>query len=385
MKAETLSTPDQSKSQALAALNKAALAISQDLELDQTLQHIVESARELVSANYAALGVFNNERELETFVFSGLESGETADIQSYPEGLGLLGAVLESPDPIRVSDVSRDARSAGIPQGHPPMTSFLGVPIATGDKVRGNLYLTNKQGGEEFTEADEELITIFASQAAVAIRNAGLYEEVGRLAIIEERSRIGMDLHDGVIQGIYAVGLTLESVQMIVDESPDEARRLLDQSIAGLNDAIRDIRNFILDLRPRRFEGDLAAGIARLIREFQANAMVEVEIKMPEGLSDSLPPSISQAVFLTAQEALANIARHARATCVTLGLERDADSILLSVADDGLGFDAQQQNQTVGHGLANMRARAEELGGNFAVESKTFQGTTIRLQLPLLD
>jgi signal transduction histidine kinase len=211
-----------------------------------------------------------------------------------------------------------------------------------------------------------------------------LYKEVGRLAIIEERSRIGMDLHDGVIQSIYAVGLTLESAQMILEENPDQAREFLNQSIAGLNDAIRDIRNFILDLRPRRFEGDLTTGIARLVREFQANTMVEVDVTNPEELSDSITPAVSQAVFLTAQEALANIARHARASCVGLDLNQDGVSIRLKVADDGRGFDVRQQDQTVGHGLANMRARAEELGGSFAVESELEQGTTILLQLPLM-
>ena len=383
MKAEAPISSDQLQAQALVALNKAALAISQDLELDQTLQHIVDSARELVSASYAALGVFNPERELETFVFSGLTSEEADDIGSFPEGRGLLGAVLNSPHPIRVSDVSRDTRSEGIPEGHPTVTNFLGVPITMGNQVQGNLYLTDKVGGDEFTNADEELITIFASHAAVAIKNARLYEEVGRLAIIEERSRIGMDLHDGVIQSIYAVGLTLESAQMILEKTPNEARELLTQGIAGLNDAIRDIRNFILDLRPRRFEGDLTTGIARLVREFQANAMVEVDVSVPEEMEDSISPAVSQAVFFTAQEALANIARHARATSVALDLDRDSETIRLKVTDNGRGFDVMQQDQTVGHGLANMRTRAEELGGNFTVESQIDQGTTIKLRLPV--
>ncbi len=376
-------TSDPLQAQALAALNKAALAISRDLELDQTLQHIVDSACELVSASYAALGVFSSERELETFVFSGLTPEEVGDIDSLPEGLGLLGAVLDSPRPIRVADIHKDERSQGIPQGHPKVTNFLGVPIIARDEVQGNLYLTDKVDGSEFTDADEELITIFASHAAVAIKNARLYKEVGRLAIIEERSRIGMDLHDGVIQSIYAVGLTLESAQMILGEKPDEARELLNQSIAGLNGAIRDIRNFILDLRPRRFEGDLTTGIARLVREFQANALIEVDVAGPEELKDSIPPDISQAVVLTAQEALANIARHARATAVSVELNRDADSIWLNVSDDGQGFDIQLKDQTVGHGLANMLARAKELGGSFEVESVIEQGTSIRLRLPV--
>lgn len=375
----------QLRAQALVALNKAALDITQDLELDQTLQHIVDSARELVSAGYAALGVFNPDRELETFVFSGISPKQADDIGDYPEGRGMLGAVLNSAYPVRVSDVGQDARSEGTPEGHPAMTSFLGVPITAGDEVRGNLYLANKVGAEEFTVDDEELITIFASHAAIAIKNAHLYEEVGRLAIIEERSRIGMDLHDGVIQSIYAVGLTLESAQMILEETPDDARELLSEGIAGLNDAIRDIRNFILDLRPRRFAGDLTSGVARLVREFRANAMIEVDMAVSDEMADSIPPAVSQAVFLTAQEALANIARHARATSATLELARDEDAIWLNVTDDGQGFDIQLKDQTVGHGLANMRARAEELGGTFEVESEVGQGTAIKLKLPIRD
>jgi signal transduction histidine kinase len=385
MTAEAASVPSQLRAQALVALNKAALDISMDLELDQTLQHIVDSARELVSADYAALGVFNSERELETFVYSGVSPEMADDIGSPPEGRGLLGAVLNSPYPVRVSDVSRDARSEGTPEGHPSMTNFLGVPITAGDEIQGNLYLTNKVGEHEFTEDDEQLITIFASHAAIAIKNARLYEEVGRLAIIEERSRLGMDLHDGVIQSIYAVGLTLESAQMILEETPDDARELLSQGIAGLNDAIRDIRNFILDLRPRRFAGDLTSGVARLVREFRANAMIEVDMAVSHEMADSIPPAVSQAVFLTAQESLANIARHARATSAALELGRDDESIWLNVIDDGRGFDIEMQNQTVGHGLANMRARAEELGGTFTVESEVGQGTTIKLKLPVRD
>ena len=380
---DAVTTSDTLRAQALTALNEAALAISRDLELDQTLQHIVDSARDLVSASYAALGVFNSEGELETFVYSGLSSREADEISSLPKGLGMLGAVLDSPHPIRVADIHKDERSQGVPEGHPEVINFLGVPIIARDEVQGNLYLTDKLDRANFTDADEQLISIFASHAAVAIKNARLYKEVGRLAIIEERSRIGMDLHDGVIQSIYAVGLTLESAQMILEEKPDDARELLNQSIAGLNEAIRDIRNFILDLRPRRFEGDLTAGIARLVREFQANTMVEVNVGGPEELSDSIPPAVSQAVFLTAQEALANIARHARASSVALELNRDAESVWLNVTDDGQGFDVQQQDQTVGHGLANMRARAEELGGKFEVESEIGQGTTIKVKLPI--
>jgi signal transduction histidine kinase len=263
------------------------------------------------------------------------------------------------------------------------MTRFVGLPIAAGEQVFGNLYLTDKIDGTEFSEPDAEFIGMFAAHAAVAIQNARLYEEVGRLAIVDERSRIGMDLHDGVIQSIYAVGLTLETIHLLMDQDPAKAQELISQAIAGLNDAIRDIRNFILDLRPRRFQGDLAGGLAQLVREFQANTMVKVDVQVSEKLPSSLPPSVSLAIFLTAQEALANIARHARASRVTLELDHSDKAVTLTVTDDGQGFDVLQQHQMMGHGLANMRARAEELRGSFDVSSVPGTGTSITLAFPL--
>lgn len=380
---------ERPREQALVALNRAALAITSELSLEKTLQQIVDSARTLVGARYAALGAFNDEshRRSQTigdeFVFSGITPEEALRIAHRPEGLGLLGAILYEGQPIRIPRIAGDPRSVGFPPGHPAMTSFLGVPIVAGDAILGSLYLTDKIGADEFSRADEELIEILATHAAIAIKNARLYEQVGRLAIIEERSRIGMDLHDGVIQSIYAVGLTLESAQLLLAESPQAANNLLDQAISGLNDAIRDIRNFILDLRPQRFKGDLNQGLARLAREFQANAMVPVRLAAPPEILAHLPAPVARAIFLTTQEALANVARHARASNVTVEIQGQRGGVVLSVVDDGRGFDVDRQSQTVGHGLANMRARAENLNGTFTLHSAPGQGTSISLTLPL--
>jgi signal transduction histidine kinase len=374
---------DRSRARALEALNQAALAIGRELDLDQTLQQIVDSARELVGARYAAVGVFNSDRELERFVFSGISQVEAGKIGHPPTGRGLLGVVLDEKGPLRVARISEHPLSVGFPPNHPPMARFLGLPIAAGEQVLGNLYLTDKTDGTEFSESDAEFVGMFATHAGVAIQNARLYEEVGRLAIVDERSRIGMDLHDGVIQSIYAVGLNLETIHLLMDQDPAKAQQLISQAIAGLNDAIRDIRNFILDLRPRRFQGDLAGGLAQLVREFQANTMVKVDVQVSDQLPGSLPPSVSLAIFLTAQEALANIARHARASKVRLELEDSEKAVTLSVVDDGQGFDVRLQHQMMGHGLANMRARAEELHGSFDVSSVPGTGTSITLAFPL--
>ena len=223
---------------------------------------------------------------------------------------------------------------------------------------------------------------MLAAHAAIAIQNARLYEQVGRLAIVEERARIGMDLHDGIIQSIYAVGLTLESVKLVLPDQPQKADQLLERSIQGLNDTIRDIRNFILDLRPQRFRGDVDLGIARLVREFQANAMVPVHLDVQAEVVTALPTPVARAIFLTTQEALANIARHARATQVIIEARRVNGTVELLVIDDGCGFDTDTQDQTIGHGLSNMRARAEELQGTCSIDSEIGRGTRIELVLP---
>jgi signal transduction histidine kinase len=296
--------------------------------------------------------------------------------------LGLLGALIQEKKALRIPRISDDPRSVGFPAAHPSMTSFLGVPIVGGEESLGNLYLTNKIGAGEFTAADQESVEMLAAHAAIAIQNARLYKQVGRLAIIDERTRIGMDLHDGVIQSIYAVGLTLESARLAMADNTAEADHLLGQAIEGLNSLIRDIRNFILDLRPHRFQGDLREGIARLVREFRANTMVEVTLSAsPEVLANLSTPA-ARALFLTTQEALANVARHARATHVTITVEQRGPNVVLAISDNGRGFDIAARTQSVGHGLSNMRARVEELNGAFGLQSAPGQGTTLKLTFP---
>jgi signal transduction histidine kinase len=381
-----LNMDGQFAQKALEALNQAALAIASELDVDKVLQLIVDSARSLVNAEYAALSVGDWQMpgpgNLHRFVTSGIDPERAKKIAHWPHGRGVLGAVVREGKPIRLHQVADDPRSVGVPPAHPPMGSFLGVPIVGAGETIGNLYLANKRGDEDFDEADQKLIEMLAAHAAVAIQNARLYAQVERLAVLEERTRIGMDLHDGVIQSIYAVGLTLESTRLALPDGSEEVTKLLDTAVEGLNDAIRDIRNFILDLRPRRFAGEVHVGLAQLVREFQANTMIPVTLSIPEHLDD-LPLSHGRAIFLTTQEGLANIARHARATEVTIALSRTPHQVSLSIRDNGRGFDLTNEKLRVGHGLANMQARAESLRGAFKLESVPGQGAVINLELPL--
>ncbi len=371
---------------ALEALNRAALAIAGELDVDKVLQLIVDSACDLVGAKYAALAVGDwripGPGNVHRFVVSGMTREEVKQIAHWPKGLGLLGAVIHGQESIRTSHMEDDPRSVGMPEGHPPMEGFLGVPIVGAGETLGNLYLTEKLNNADFTDTDQQLIEMLAAHAAVAIQNARLYSQVERLAILEERTRIGMDLHDGVIQSIYAVGLTLESTRLALPDGADEVAPLLDTAIEGLNDAIRDIRNFILDLRPRRFAGDVQQGLAQLVREFQANTMVPVSISVPERLED-LPLPQGRAIFLTTQEALANVARHARATRVDISLEYAAGRVILTIRDNGRGFDTSNEALRVGHGLANMQARADSLHGTFLIKSSPGGGAMVTLSIPL--
>ncbi|MFN2179988.1 MAG: GAF domain-containing sensor histidine kinase [Candidatus Promineifilaceae bacterium] len=376
-----MTTTSPTSEQILESFNKAALAIAGELDSRKILQVVVDTARVLVNAQYAALGVPGRDGLLRRFVYSGMTPEEASAMPHLPRGEGLLGVIIDEQTSIRLPEIAQDPRSAGFPEGHPLMTSFLGVPIVRAGETLGNLYLTNKMDGDCFTDSDETLIKMLAAHAAVAIQNANLYEEVERLAILEERSRIGMDLHDGVIQSIYAVGLTLESFRLELPDDSGDTAHLLETAISGLNDAIRDIRNFILDLRPRRFSGDLSQGLARLVREFQANTMIPVTLTIAQQIDDLPTPSAS-AVFLTTQESLANIARHARASEVTLTLVRSDTAVTLVISDNGQGFDPLDDSRRVGHGLANMQARADGLGGSFKVNAAPGEGTTVTLRLP---
>ncbi len=382
---ETMRPDDDSAELALEALNQAALSIATELDVERVLQLIVDWARKLGDAEYAALAVGDWRStelgDVHRFVTSGMTREVVESMEHWPRGLGLLGAVIHEQQSIRLANLSDDPRSVGFPENHPPMGSFLGVPIKGGSETLGNLYLTNKRTGDVFTARDEQLIEMLAAHAAVAVQNAKLYSQVERLAILEERSRIGMDLHDGVIQSIFAVGLTLESTRLTLPAEATESAALIDAAVDGLNDAIRDIRNFILDLRPRRFPGDVQQGLSQLVREFQANTMVPVTLSIPEETSD-LPTPMARAVYLTTQEALANIARHARADNVSVTLYCNDQRVNLLVRDDGRGFDPDTESVRIGHGLANMQARADGLGGRFKLDTAPGKGTAISLDLP---
>lgn len=542
----------------LSALHRASLELVQDLSLEAVLHRIVDLAREQAHARYAALGLVDTEGKIIRFLPIGMTPEEIQKTGKFPIGRGLIGALGREKQTIRIPEISADSRSVGFPPNHPPMHSFLGVPIMSGGNLLGLIYLTQKEDNSEFTESDERVIETLAAYAGVAITNARLYQNVverdrallkrnedlalinriaadmarsfvvedilnqtlsrvmdyfryeagevflseeggqklrlslhlgdnkdsfwtrdtfslgegcvgsvaqsgisrvsynlpndfrylrrsviengyrslvciplassvenqgvlcliskeerqlddreldlltaigtwaglsienarlhrqaQRLAVLEERDRIGMDLHDGIIQSIYGVGLALDYAQSAIHEDPRAAEAKIDQAIEGLNNTIRDIRSYILDLRPRQFRGeDLLTSLQQLVDEFVANSHVQAFLNGPKNGLAGLPTANATALFHICQEALANVAKHSQATSVDVHLWSTGGRVLLEINDDGKGFDLHKMSVTLGHGLSNMHVRAHKVGGDVEITSEPGSGTTVLAWVP---
>jgi two-component system, NarL family, sensor histidine kinase DevS len=542
----------------LIALHQASLELVKDVSLETLLERIATVACEQAEARYAALGVLDNEGKLDKFIAIGMSEEEKNRIAHPPVGKGLIGELMNSKEPLRVPVIEKHPRSSGFPAHHPPMTSFLGVPIRAGERQLGQIYLTDKIDAAEFNEDDEKIIQMLAAYAAAAIQNAMLYKhlkerdvaltrrsedltlmndfastltasleldeilnktlalvmnymkvEAGeiflleddkktlrlvlhrgqaaeafwtrtrfkinegfigivaktretlishdlkkdlrfvrdavvkagfqqiacipleasenlvgvlnvatrnknpiderdirlltavanwaalaienarlhqnarRLAVLEERERIGMDLHDGIIQSIFGVGLSLENISHLVRENPQKAQEGIKHTIDDLNQTIRDLRSYILDLRPRQLNGEgLMDGLRRLISEYRAHTLAEAVLTGPEAPLDDLPQSHVLALFHICQEALANAAKHAAAKRVEVTVWETSERVLMEVQDNGRGFEMENMSASLGHGLANMQTRVRNVGGEVDISSARNEGTTVLAWVP---
>ncbi len=368
---------------ALAAVDEAARAIAGVADLEIVLQLIVDRVRDLVGASYAALGIAGQGGRMERFITSGMTQDQRHAIGPLPEGRGLLGLIIHAARSYRIPSIADHPDSSGFPPNHPPMTSFLGVPITFAGSPIGNFYLTDKVGATEFSPADQRLVELFAQHAGIAIDNARLHAQARRLAVTEERDRIGRDLHDGIIQSLYAVGLSLEEALDQVREAPDEASDRIDAAIESINLSIRDIRNFIFGLRPESIDGSqFVAGLAALAEELRLGGLVDVRVELDQMADPGLSPEAGTEVLHLAREALSNATRHARAQEIALELRPAVDGSVLEIADDGVGFHVDRDLGTTHRGLGNMRARAEAIGGRLEIRSAPGSGTRVTLTFP---
>ncbi len=370
--------------EAIEALDAATRAITEVLDLETVLQLIVDRVRSLVDADYAALGISDAAGRIERFITSGITAAERAAIGPLPQGHGLLGVIIRENRTLRIPSIAAHPDSHGFPAHHPPMRSLLGVPIAFGGRTIGDLYLTDKRAAPEFSAADERLVELFARHAGIAIENARLHDRLAAMRVVAERERIGRDLHDGVIQGLYAVSLSLEDIEQLVAEHPDEAVARVDRAIDSIHRSIGEIREFILGLRPGLEGRDLANGIAALADGLRLTTTIDVETRFDAALlDDDRGPAADGELLQLVREALSNIARHSRASRARIELRSEPDAVVLEISDNGSGFDPTAVAPGQHHGLGNLRDRAAAAGGWLEIVSQPGAGTRIVVRIPV--
>ncbi|MCY0923882.1 GAF domain-containing sensor histidine kinase [Streptomyces sp. H27-G5] len=375
----------------LAAVSTALLAMSRRLEVQDVLRTIVVSARQLLGAEYAALGVPDDHGGFAQFVVDGITEEQWRRIGPLPRQHGILAAMLHQDGPERLADVREDPRFGGWPAAHPEMSDFLGMPVRDGEETLGALFLATKRGatpaetagdGRGFTDEDEELLSLLAQHAAIALTNARLYERSRELTIAEERSRLAHELHDAVSQKLFSLRLTAQAASALVDRDPARAKGELQQVAVLAAEAADELRAAVTELRPAALDEDgLVATLRDHVRVLDRAHTAHVTFTC-DGVR-ALPATQEEAVLRVAQEALHNALRHSGAETVEVTLLRRGAGALLSVRDDGRGFSPPTVRKAGRHlGLVSMRDRASGVGGRLEVHSEPARGTTIEMEVP---
>ena len=351
-------------------LVEAAALVAGQADLSDVLRTTVRTAMELTGAAYGALGVSGSHGVLTDFIFEGIDRDTADRIGQFPLGKGVLGAVLDGP--LRLDDITSHPDAVGMPDHHPAMTSFLGVPVRLGSDTVGNLYLTNKADGS-FSQEDEVLVQALAVIAGSAVSRARLEQRIERAALIEDRERIARDIHDGVIQELFAVGLALQATR---GEDPATTNESIDQAVGSIDEAMTSLRDYIFDLQSQT--PDFEARIRAVVSASASESDVRLEMT---GYFSDLNRPITDNLTHFAREALSNAIRHGRASTVRVHAIRDTETVTIEVVDDGLGFDTEIESD--GMGLTNMRERVSTLGGTCEIDSEVGRGTTARGSVPL--
>jgi signal transduction histidine kinase len=368
---------------ALESMSETVLAIAAEREVDPMLRRLVQSARELAGARYAALGIPDGEGAFAQFITAGMSDELIAAMGPLPRTHGLLGAMLETPESYRTPDIRQDPRFRGWwPRAHPQMRSFLGVPITARGSVIAAFYLTDKEGADEFSDEDRRLIEMLAAHAAVAIENARLLERSRELSIVEERNRLARELHDSVSQKLFGLVLTAEAAGTLLDRDPQAAAEQVTRLGDLAQEALGELRGLIFELRPASLEDEgLAATLRKQVDMLERVHGREIELRIA-GAAHCAPEKEGE-VLRVAQEALNNALRHAQAERIELRMEARDGRLIVTVADDGVGFDpADRRLRSQRLGLTSMEERARALGGSLAVVSAPGDGTTVTLEVP---
>jgi signal transduction histidine kinase len=382
--------PDQALDETrLRRLIEVGRGLVSQLDLETVLRQVLKAARDLTGARYAALGILDADRErLERFITVGIDDETRARIGDLPEGRGVLGVLITEPRPLRLANVSDHARSYGFPEHHPPMSTFLGVPILIRGQAYGNLYLTEKDSGE-FDERDEESVVVLADWAAIAIENARSVAEdrLRRTMEASERERKfwARELHDETLQGLGALRLLLGSAlrQGTREALTDAVHDAIEELLAEID----KLRALITELRPAALdELGLTAAIEALAERSATTGGLEIrgEVALAQAAGESggrLSPELESTIYRLVQEALTNVIKHGRAERVEIEVRAEPDRVTVEVQDDGVGFDPALTPP--GFGLIGMRERLELAGGSLDLTSAPGRGTTLRADLPL--
>jgi signal transduction histidine kinase len=366
----------------LRAVSAAVLAVTAHLSVREVLQTILTSARRLLDARYAALGVPDGSGSFAEFLADGISDEQWRAIGPLPRQHGLLGTMLRDPNPVRLADIRQHPDFGWWPAAHPVLTDFLGMPIVDGDRILGELFLANKLTPGGFTAEDEELLRLLAAHAAIALVNARLYERSRELSIVEERQRIARELHDAVTQKLFSLRLTADAAATLAARDPSRAADELGTVRRLAAEVADELRAIVVGLRPVDLAGD---GLDVALRK-QAELLDRVHgaaVRFTGAPVPRLGAAAEEAAYRIAQEALHNALRHGAPSTVEVRLGAAGGVVRLEVADDGSGFDPRPAGSSGRLGLASMRDRARAAGGRLELASAPGRGTTVRLLLPV--
>jgi two-component system, NarL family, sensor histidine kinase DevS len=365
----------------LAQLKEIATAVTQAAhagDLEDVLESIASVSQELTKSRYAALGVPDGKGGLRYFKTAGMTPEDARQIGHLPRGEGLLGTIMNEHETLRIERIQDDPRSVGFCDGHPVMTSLLGVPILAGSRLFGMLYLCDRLDGLPFDEQDQWLIETIAGYAGLAIAGSQLSEQQSLLALLEERERISMDLHDGVIQSLYAIGMHLELARTGKAIRPAD----LDRPIADLNLVIEDIRRYILNLKTRdQPHKTIYGSLQDLIARINVSSDTNVSLDAPDDYPP-FSPGVFEGICQIVNEAISNVVRHAAARHLDVTAREQEGFFEITIADNGHGFELDQAMRADGLGLRNIQKRALLYGGRITIDTGIGKGTRITLTIP---
>lgn len=370
----------------LLALHSAGLDVTSELALDVVLKKVVEQARALVGSKYGALSVVGDDGMIKSFITSGISDEQRAAIGPPPVGHGVLGVVLREGQRLRLESIQSHPRSVGFPENHPVMRTLVAVPIVCKSPFIGNLYLAEKNGGTKFSDDDEESLARFGVQAAIAIDNAYLHQQVADLAIAQERLRIAHEVHDGIAQVLGYVNIKVQAANAYLSQGKtDEAGSQLNELARAARDAYGDLRESLVNLRTLpSADRTVTSVIEEYLDRWKAASGISTQLMIEPDLR--VPPGIELQLIRIVQEAMTNVRKHARATAAKIDIRRRDGQVIGSVTDDGVGFnpEARPRSDFPRFGLSTMRERAESVGGRLRVVSMPGKGTTVAFELPVI-